>query len=97
MPREPHPLGKNPGDVWIIPTQPFPEAHFATFPERLVEPMIKAGCPPNGIVLDPFIGSGTVAKVATRLRRQWIGIELNPEYVEMAYRRLKGTQLEMFT
>jgi len=96
-PRNLHPAGRNPGDVWTVPTQPFPEAHFATFPERLVEPMIKAGCPPNGVVLDPFMGSGTVAKVATRLRRQWIGIELNPEYVEIAYRRLNGTQLEMFT
>ena len=58
-----NPLGKNPGDVWTIPTQPFPEAHFATFPEKLVEPMIKAGCPKEGIVLDPFMGSGTTAKV----------------------------------
>ena len=49
-----------------------------------------------GIVLDPFIGSGTIAKVAARLRRQWIGIELNPQYVEMAYKRLRETQLEMF-
>jgi len=146
-------LGKNPGDVWQIPIQPFPEAHFATFPERLVEPMIKAGCPQwickkcgkareritrtkyevksnsisrsikegkekevglvarnftgnalhytigwtdcgcnagweQGIVLDPFMGAGTTALVATKLNRDWIGIELNPEYIEIAYRRL---------
>jgi len=163
LPEEPHPLGKNPGDMWAIPTQPFPEAHFAAFPERLIEPMIKAGCPrwickkcgkareriiePTeeyrrkleegkgyyenykkagkksnksttseyytvgwtdcgcnagwrpGIVLDPFMGSGTVAVVAKRLGRNWIGIELNPEYIEMAYRRLDKTvyQPELFT
>ncbi|RKY25329.1 MAG: hypothetical protein DRP62_01510 [Planctomycetota bacterium] len=149
--------------MWAIPTQPFPEAHFAAFPERLIEPMIKAGCPrwickkcgkareriiePTeeyrrkleegkgyyenykkagkksnksttseyytvgwtdcgcnagwrpGIVLDPFMGSGTVAVVAKRLGRNWIGIELNPEYIEMAYRRLDKTvyQPELFT
>jgi len=157
-------LGKNPGDIWEIPTQPFPEAHFATFPEKLVEPMIKAGCPQwickkcgkareriikgtspcafglrqrdtqkgrikgpqtkasqkeiqtyneketfvgegkitlgwtdcgcnagweAGIVLDPFMGSGTTALVAKKLGRHFIGIELNPEYVKMAYRRLE--------
>ena len=166
-----HPLGKNPGDVWEIPTQPFKDAHFATFPERLVERMIKAGCPkwickkcgkprerivevvgelsgeelrkygtnkdgeykgraiknykdakaqnPSnvkrrvlesikkikvtvgwtdcgcnagwrpGIVLDPFMGSGTTALVALKNGCDFIGIELNPEYIEMAYRRIK--------
>jgi len=146
-----HPLGKNPGDVWVIPTQPFPEAHFATFPEKLVEPMIKAGCPQwickkygkareritekkykskgdfstskrgsdglsatmkrwgdgievytlgwtdcgcnagwnAGIVLDPFIGSGTTALVALRLGRRFIGIDINPKYCEMARKRIK--------
>jgi len=89
MPRQLHPLGKNPGDVWQIPTQPFPETHFATFSEKLVEPMIKAGCPPiDGIVLDPFMGSGTVGVVALRAGRRFIGIELNPEYVAMARKRL---------
>lgn len=154
---KPNPLGKNPGDVWVIPTQPFPEAHFATFPRKLVEPMIKAGCPQwickkcgrarvritkpteeyskklgkswhnhredmvvgagqkcdggttasyitigwtdcgcnagwvSGVVLDPFMGSGTVAVVAERLNRRWIGIELNEEYCEIAKKRLKKT------
>jgi len=83
--------GKNPGDVWIIPTQPFPEAHFATFPERLVQPLIKAGCPKSGIVLDPFAGSGTTLVVAKRLGRSYIGIEIKPAYVEMAKRRLAKT------
>ena len=166
-----HPLGKNPGDVWTIPTQPFPEAHFATFPTRLVEPMIKAGCPQwickkcgkarkriteptkeykeqylkknyitrqdeerakreegkigsasrvetyfskkakattaqyvtigwtdcgcnagwkPGIVLDPFMGSGTTGLVAKKLGRDFIGIELNPEYVKMAEKRINS-------
>lgn len=160
-----HPLGKNPGDLWTISTQPFPEAHFATFPEKLIEPMIKAACPEeickkcgkarerivevgkwskdnipedrwkrsykgkiihenspykrsiseiykealgkgrritlgwtdcgcnagweSGIVLDPFMGSGTTALVALKLGRRFIGIELNPEYVKMAYKRIE--------
>jgi len=83
------PLGKNPGDVWRIPTQPFPEAHFATFPERLVEPMIKAGCPEDGIILDPFMGAGTTALVALKLNRSFIGIELNPEYIKIAEKRIE--------
>jgi len=149
-----HPSGANPGDVWAIPLQPFPEAHFATFGEKLVEPMIKAGCPrwickkcgkprerivksekvgdsqkrggyivggdgvhtgnvyniphkhakkefvgwtdcgcgsgwESGMVLDPFGGSGTVGIVAEKLGRNSILIDLNKEYCEMAYRRIK--------
>jgi hypothetical protein len=83
-----HPLGKNRGDVWAIPTQPFSEAHFATFPEKLVEPMILAGCPTEGIVLDPFAGSGTVAVVAKKLGRDFIGIDISEKYCVMARRRL---------
>ena len=87
----PNKAGKNPGDVWRIPTHPFPEAHFATFPEKLVEPMILSGCPfEGGIVLDPFMGSGTVGKVAKRLGRDYCGIELNPEYVKIAKQRIRG-------
>ena len=149
-------LGKNPGDVWTIPTQPMPMAHFATFPVRLIEPMVKAGCPqyickkcgtirkriietrykvhkeePDpkktteegrkannfgtmrfakataehytvgwtdcgcnagwsaGIVLDPFMGSGTTAVVSIELGRKWIGIELNPKYCEIAKKRIQ--------
>lgn len=81
---------KNPGDVWEIPTQPFPGSHFAVFPEALVERIIKCGCPPKGIVLDPFAGSGTALRVARRLGRSFIGIELNPEYAEMAEQRIRG-------
>jgi len=148
--------GKNPGDVWKISTQPFPEAHFATFPEKLIEPMILSGCPKEickkcgkarvrivelgnyskepkrgtqpsskraigspqqstgggmpireketlgwtdckcgkgfeaGIVLDPFFGSGTVAVVAKRLSRNYLGIELSEEYIKIAKDRIKA-------
>lgn len=156
-----NPSGKNPGDIWNIPTQPFSGAHFATFPEKLIEPMVKAGCPAevckkcgkarerisekelvvhkefndkgkaldnvregsvyepaiprartgleghneyktigwtdcgcgagfeSGIVLDPFMGAGTTALVALENNRRFIGIELNPEYVKMAYKRIE--------
>jgi site-specific DNA-methyltransferase (cytosine-N4-specific) len=80
-------LGKNPSDVWTINTEPFPEAHFATFPTELVRRCIKAGCPENGVVLDPFVGSGTTIKVAIEERRNAIGIEIVPEYIEMTIKR----------
>jgi site-specific DNA-methyltransferase (cytosine-N4-specific) len=83
--------GRNKRSVWTIPTQPYPEAHFATFPEALVEPCIAAGTKPGDTVLDLFAGSGTVGVVALRAGRDFIGIELNPEYVEMARRRIEGT------
>ena len=83
-----NPKGKNPGDVWEMTTEPFPEAHFATFPTKLVRRCIKCGCPPNGIVLDPFVGSGTTLKVAIEERRNAIGIEIVPEYIEITKKRL---------
>ena len=70
-------------DVWSIPTTGFAGAHYAVFPEKLIEPMIIAGCPEGGTVLDPFAGSGTTLAVANRLGRHAIGIELNPEYLAM--------------
>ena len=76
-------------DVWSISTVGSKEAHFATFPEKLIEPCILAGCPVGGIVLDPFLGSGTTAVVSERLDRTCWGIELNPEYVEMTKRKMK--------
>ena len=119
---------RNKRSVWTIATQPFPEGHFATFPEKLVEPCILAGTSPQAcpvcrapwkraaeselgwqptctcenndgsgkcIVLDPFAGSGTTLLVAERLGREGVGIEINPEYVEMAKRRLSNVQLSM--
>jgi site-specific DNA-methyltransferase (cytosine-N4-specific) len=84
--------GRNIRTVWTIPTQPFPEAHFATFPEDLVKPCILAGSREGDTVLDPFCGSGTTGVVAARFGRKFIGIELNPEYVRMANRRIKQEQ-----
>jgi len=83
---------RNKRSVWTIPTQPTREAHFATFPEALVEPCIRAGSRPGDTVLDPFLGSGTTALVAEREGRRWIGCELNPEYAAIAERRLRGVQ-----
>jgi DNA modification methylase len=80
--------GRNLRDVWTIATKPYPSAHFATFPPKLIEPCIKAGCPEGGTVLDPFLGSGTTAEVCRRLGRDCVGIEINPEYVELAQKRL---------
>ena len=79
--------------VWAIPTKSFSEAHFATFPEELIVPMILAGCPPKGIVLDIFMGAGTTALVAKKLGRKYIGIELNPEYIKIAEKRLAQENL----
>jgi DNA modification methylase len=80
----------NKRSVWIVPTQPFSEAHFATFPPALIEPCILAGCPKGGTILDPFFGAGTTGLVADRLHRDCIGIELNPEYAALAQRRIEG-------
>lgn len=77
-------------NVWSIPTLGFKEAHFATFPPELVERCLLAGCPAGGLVLDPFGGAGTTGLVADRLARDAILIELNPEYAEMARRRIHG-------
>lgn len=82
----------NKRSVWNVPTHSFREAHFATFPEDLVAPMIKAGCPRGGVVLDPFMGAGTTGVVAKKLNRKYVGIELNKEYVAMAETRIKKTQ-----
>ena len=85
----PYPYGRNKRCVWKISTKSFPGAHFATFPPELVETPIKACCPPNGIVLDPFMGRGTVALVALKLARNFVGIELNEEYIKMAETRIR--------
>jgi DNA modification methylase len=79
---------RNKRSVWTVTTQPFKEAHFATFPPDLIEPCILAGCPEGGTVLDPFGGAGTTGLVADRHKRNAILIELNPEYAEMARKRI---------
>lgn len=86
---------RNKRDVWSVATQAVKEAHFATFPEKLIEPCILAGCPAGGVVLDPFFGSGTTGRVATRLNRRYLGIELNPEYIEMANKRTDNIQMSL--
>ena len=82
---------RNKRSVWTVATRPFRGAHFATFPEQLIEPCILAGCPEGGIVLDPFMGAGTTAVVAWKHNRNYIGFELNPEYVKISENRLAGT------
>jgi DNA modification methylase len=79
---------RNKRNVWTITTKPFRDAHFATFPKDLIEPCIKAGCPENGTVLDPFGGSGTTGIVAALNNRNAILIELNQDYIDIANRRI---------
>jgi DNA modification methylase len=79
---------RNKRSVWEVATQPFSEAHFATYPPALIEPCIKAGCPEGGTVLGPFGGAGTTGLVADRLQRDAILIELNPDYAEIARNRI---------
>ena len=81
---------RNKRSVWAVSTKPFSEAHFATFPPDLIEPCILAGCPSDGVVLDPFFGAGTTGLVAIRNGRRYIGIELNEEYIEIAKKRLEA-------
>lgn len=81
---------RNRRSVWTVATRPFNGAHFATFPPDLIGPMILAGCPAGGVVLDPFFGAGTVGFIAARFGRDYIGIELNPAYCEMAKKRIYG-------
>lgn len=87
---------RNKRSVWTIATTPYKGAHFATFPEALVEPCVLAGSRPADIVFDPFMGSGTVAQVASRLGRHYLGCELNPEYFALQRDRTRqpGLQLE---
>lgn len=84
---------RNRRSVWTVNTKPYKEAHFATFPEKLIVPMVKAGCPEGGIILDPFMGAGTTAVVARKLSRKWIGIELNNEYIKIAEKRMQQRML----
>ncbi|MEK6883525.1 MAG: site-specific DNA-methyltransferase, partial [Nanoarchaeota archaeon] len=81
--------GRNKRTVWKITTKSFREAHFATYPEELCETPIKAGCPEGGIVLDPFFGAGTTGLVALKQNKNFVGIELNPEYIKIAKKRIE--------
>jgi DNA modification methylase len=81
-------LGANPGDVWSLTTEPNKIAHFATFPTKLVRRCLNCGCPKEGLVLDPFSGSGTTLWVARKMALHYLGIELKPEYIEIAKKRL---------
>lgn len=83
---------RNRRSVWNVATRPYKGAHFATFPPKLIEPCILAGAPAGGIVLDPFMGSGTTAQVALEHGRQYMGCELNPEYGALQQERLSKTQ-----
>jgi len=79
---------QSPTNFWSITTKPFPEAHFAVYPEELCVKPIKSSCPPGGIVLDMFAGSGTTCLEAKKLGRIFVGIDINPEYIKIAKRRL---------
>ena len=83
-----NPLGKNKRDVWTVNVKGYKGAHFAVFPKELIEPCIKAGCPDGGIVLDPFMGSGTIAQVAIENNKKYLGCELNPEYENLQKNRI---------
>jgi hypothetical protein len=84
-----HPQGRNPGDVWSIPTRPYRGPHFAAYPIEVPTRCINAGCKPGGMVLDPFCGTGTTGIAALALGRQFTGIELNPAFAALAAERLR--------
>jgi DNA modification methylase len=86
--------GANKRSVWTVTTKPYDGAHFAVFPPDLIEPCVMAGAPEGGIVLDPFMGSGTTAQVAQNLGRKYLGCELNKDYEQLQKDRLKQQQLE---
>jgi len=78
----------NKRSVWSVTTKPFKEAHFATFPQELIVDCIKAGCPEGGVVLDPFMGAGTTAIVSRKLNRNYVGFELNSDYIKISNDRI---------
>ena len=85
----------NKRSVWSVPVKPYSGAHFAVFPEELIEPCIMAGSRVGDIVLDPFMGSGTTAQVAQHLNRQYLGCELNTEYESLQKKRLRQLSLDL--
>ena len=90
-----HPKGRNKRTVWNVPLSKFRDTHFAVFPEKLIEPCILAGCPKDGLVLDPFFGAGTTGVVANRLGRKYVGLEINKDYDAIASKRLSVVQMEL--
>jgi DNA modification methylase len=90
-------VGRNKRSVWTVATAPYPEAHFATFPPKLVEPCILAGSKPGDVILDPFGGSGTVGMVAQSLSRRAVLIDLNPDYLAQCLRRNAQSPLGLET
>lgn len=86
---------RNKRSVWTVATQPFPEAHFATFPEKLIWPCVLAGSPEGGNVFDPFGGSRTTGVVARKLGRKFLLIEMGPTYIEIAERRIQRETAQM--
>lgn len=92
------PNGKrNKRDVWGVSTKAVKEAHFATFPEELIEPCILGGSRKGGLVIDPFFDSGTTGRVCTKFGRNYIGIELNPQYIEIGERRNENVQMDLIS
>jgi DNA modification methylase len=88
-------IGRNKRTVWHVPTQPYPDSHFATFPEALIEPCILAGSRPGDLVLDPFIGSGTTGAVCDRLMRRWVGTDLSYQHLAKKRTAQRGLRLEL--
>ncbi len=86
----PNPDGRNKRTVWSINTKPYKDAHFAVYPQELLRVPIDAGCPPEGIVLDPFVGSGTTCIEAIRQEKKYIGIDINPEYEQLIENRKRN-------
>lgn len=87
--------GRNKRSIWNVATRAYKGAHFAVYPPELIEPIVLSSCPEGGIVLDPFFGSGTTGLVASKHKRHYIGIELNPEYKLLAEERLQSTQISL--
>jgi DNA modification methylase len=87
---------RNKRTVWQVNTEPFAEAHFATFPEELIRPIIQASSIPEEFILDPFFGAGTLGVVCKKLKRKYHGIELKKEYIDIANRRIKQCPPTLF-
>jgi site-specific DNA-methyltransferase (cytosine-N4-specific) len=85
---------RNKRSVWHVATQPYPDSHFATYPEKLIEPCILAGSRPGDLVLDPFIGSGTTGAVCERLMRRWVGLDLSYQHLAKRRTAQRGLRLE---